>query len=92
MSETRGWKAGLDHKPWEAGGFYAVIAGAVALGLLIDYSPLDPIKALYWSAVVNGVIAVPMMAAMMLVAVNRKKMGEFVRDRACASSAGRRRR
>jgi len=58
-------------------GFYSVIGAAVALGLVIDYSGLDPIKALYWSAVVNGVIAVPMMAAMMIVAGNKKKMGEF---------------
>jgi NRAMP (natural resistance-associated macrophage protein)-like metal ion transporter len=77
VGETRGWKTGLDNKPWEAVGFYTVIGAAVALGLLIDYSGLDPIKALYWSAVVNGVIAVPMMAAMMIVANNKKKMGEF---------------
>jgi len=77
VGETRGWKTGLDNKPWEAVGFYSVIGAAVALGLVIDYSGLDPIKALYWSAVVNGVIAVPMMAAMMIVAGNKKKMGEF---------------
>jgi Mn2+/Fe2+ NRAMP family transporter len=77
VSESRNWKSGLDNMPWEARGFYAVIAAAVTLGLVIDYSGLDPIKALYWSAVVNGVIAVPMMAAMMVVAHNKKKMGEF---------------
>jgi len=43
----------------------------------IDWSPVDPIKALYWSAVLNGVIAVPMMAALMFVAHSRVKMGEF---------------
>jgi Mn2+/Fe2+ NRAMP family transporter len=47
------------------------------LGLGIDWSPIDPIKALYWSAVLNGVIAVPMMAALMFVASSRRKMGEF---------------
>jgi NRAMP (natural resistance-associated macrophage protein)-like metal ion transporter len=77
IGESRGWKVGLDNKPWEAVGFYLVIAMSVALGIGIDYSGLDPIKALYWSAVINGVIAVPMMAAMMLVATNRKRMGEF---------------
>lgn len=77
VGETRGWKVGLDNTPWEATGFYSVIAAAVALGLVIDYSGLDPIKALYWSAVVNGVIAVPMMAAMMFVAGHKKKMGAF---------------
>jgi NRAMP (natural resistance-associated macrophage protein)-like metal ion transporter len=78
VSEAEGWKTGLDKKPWQAVGFYSVIGAAVALGLAIDYSGLDPIKALYWSAVVNGVIAVPMMAAMMIVARSRRKMGEFV--------------
>jgi Mn2+/Fe2+ NRAMP family transporter len=77
VGETRGWKIGLDNKPWEAVGFYSVIGAAVALGLTIDYSGLDPIKALYWSAVVNGVIAVPMMAAMMFVSSHKKMMGQF---------------
>ncbi|HTT97176.1 MAG TPA: divalent metal cation transporter [Rhizomicrobium sp.] len=77
IGESRGWKVGLDNKPWEAVGFYLVIAMSVALGIGIDYSGLDPIKALYWSAVINGVIAVPMMAAMMIVATNRKQMGQF---------------
>jgi Mn2+/Fe2+ NRAMP family transporter len=76
VGETRGWKTGLDNMPWQARGFYAVIGAAVLLGLGIDYSPIDPIKALYWSAVLNGVIAVPMMAAMMYVAGN-KRMGKF---------------
>src|SRR6201985_35198 len=77
VAEAAGWKTGLDNMPWEARGFYTVIGAAVLLGLGIDYSPLDPIKALYWSAVLNGVIAVPMMAAMMVVAGSRKKMGRF---------------
>ena len=77
VCETRGWRIGLDYMPWEAVGFYSVIGAAVALGLGIDYSGLDPIKALYWSAVINGVIAVPMMAAMMYVSSHRRLMGEF---------------
>jgi Mn2+/Fe2+ NRAMP family transporter len=77
IGETEGWKVGLDSKPWEAIGFYLVIASAVALGIGIDYSGIDPIKALYWSAVINGIIAVPMMAAMMFVAGSKKKMGQF---------------
>jgi NRAMP (natural resistance-associated macrophage protein)-like metal ion transporter len=81
IGETRGWKVGLDNKPWEAVGFYLVIAMAVALGIGIDYSGIDPIKALYWSAVLNGVIAVPIMAAMMVVAGNKKKMGKFTAGR-----------
>ena len=77
IGEARGWRASLDTMPWEAKGFYTVIFAAIALGLGIDYSPIDPIKALYWSAVLNGVIAVPMMAAMMVVASHGKSMGTF---------------
>ncbi|MGH6827348.1 MAG: NRAMP family divalent metal transporter [Rhizomicrobium sp.] len=77
VGESRGWKIGLDFLPWQATGFYAIIGAAMVLGLGIDYSGLDPIRALYWSAVINGVIAVPMMAAMMHVAGHRKKMGQF---------------
>ena len=77
VGKSRGWKTGLDNMPWQAKGFYAVIGAAIFLGLGIDYSGLDPIKALYWSAVLNGVIAVPMMAAMMYVAGHHGKMGRF---------------
>jgi NRAMP (natural resistance-associated macrophage protein)-like metal ion transporter len=77
VAEAAGWKTGLDNMPWQARGFYMVIGAAVVLGLGIDYSPIDPIRALFWSAVLNGVIAVPMMAAMMVVASSKTKMGEF---------------
>jgi Mn2+/Fe2+ NRAMP family transporter len=77
VAEAAGWKTGLDNMPWQARGFYMVIGAAVLLGLGIDWSPIDPIKALYWSAVLNGVIAVPMMAALMFVAQSRAKMGAF---------------
>jgi NRAMP (natural resistance-associated macrophage protein)-like metal ion transporter len=77
VAEAAGWKTGLDNMPWQARGFYSVIGAAVLLGLGIDWSPIDPIKALYWSAVLNGVIAVPMMAALMYVAGSRAKMGKF---------------
>jgi NRAMP (natural resistance-associated macrophage protein)-like metal ion transporter len=78
VGEVRGWKCGLDHKPWEAVGFYSVLGAATLLGLGIDWSPLDPIKALFWSAVINGVIATPMMAAMMYVVSKRSEMGRFI--------------
>ena len=59
-----------------------MIGVATSLGLAVDYSSLDPIKALFWSAVLNGVIAVPLMAAMMIVVTRRHEMGDFVASRA----------
>ena len=82
ISESRGWKIGLEHKPREAIGFYAVIGLATVLGIAVDFSPLDPIKALFWSAVLNGVISVPILAAMMIVVSRRHEMGDFVATRA----------
>jgi NRAMP (natural resistance-associated macrophage protein)-like metal ion transporter len=81
VGEARGWPTGLENKPWEARGFYAIIGLATLLGLSINYLNIDPIKALIWSAVVNGVIAVPIMAAMMIVAGRRAQMGRFVAGR-----------
>jgi NRAMP (natural resistance-associated macrophage protein)-like metal ion transporter len=77
FGEAQGWKCGLANKPWEAVGFYGVIAAATLLGIGIEFSPLDPMRALFWSAVVNGVVAVPVMAAMMVVASRRSQLGRF---------------
>lgn len=81
VGEARNWKIGLEHKPWEAVGFYCVIGVATLLGIAIDWSPLDPIKALFWSAVINGVVAVPIMAAMMVVVARHSAMGRFTATR-----------
>lgn len=77
FAETQDWKAGLDHKPWEAVGFYGVIAAATLFGLSLEFVPLDPVKALFWSAVINGFVAVPIMIAMMMVVSSKKQMKEF---------------
>ena len=77
VAESRGWPVGLENKPWEAVGFYSIIALATILGMGIVFSPLDPIKALFWSAVVNGVIAAPIMVAMMIAASKPREMGRF---------------
>jgi hypothetical protein len=77
FGESQGWKCGLENKPWEAVGFYCVIIAATILGIGIDFSSLDPIKALFWSAVINGFVAVPVMAAMMWVGSQRDQMGRF---------------
>ncbi|THD64725.1 NRAMP family divalent metal transporter [Phenylobacterium sp.] len=77
MGETFGWHVGLARKPYRAKAFYWAIAIATVLGVLLNYSPIDPIKALFWSAVINGVVAVPVMALMMHLSSNPKVMGEF---------------
>jgi Mn2+/Fe2+ NRAMP family transporter len=78
IGELRGWRIGLEEKPRNAKAFYGVIALAMGLGLTMLFLPIDPIKALFWSAVLNGVIAVPLMAATMLVASSRAHLGPFV--------------
>jgi NRAMP (natural resistance-associated macrophage protein)-like metal ion transporter len=75
VSESFGWVEGLDRKPREAKAFYATIAVATIAGLTLNYAGVDPIKALYWAAVVNGLLAAPLMVVMMLIATNRKVMG-----------------
>ena len=82
IGEVRGWRIGLEHRLGEARSFYAVIAVSILLGIAVEISPLDPIKALVWSAVVNGVITVPILVAMMIVASNRRQMGKFTATRA----------
>ena len=77
VAETFEWKSGLDLKLFEAREFYAIIAFATLGGVLLDFTPIDPIKALFWSAVINGVIAVPIMVVMMLLADDPRVMGAF---------------
>ena len=77
VAETFEWKSGLDLKLLEAREFYAIIALATLGGVALDFTPIDPIKALFWSAVINGVIAVPIMVVMMLLADDPKVMGAF---------------
>lgn len=76
--EAFGWRTGLDRKPRRAPHFYGVIAAATAVGLAIDVAGIDPVQALIVSAVVNGVAAVPLLVALMLVARNTGAMGKFV--------------
>ncbi len=77
VSETFGWAEGLDRKPLEAKAFYGVIALATLGGLGINFLSIDPMKALYWSAVVNGLLAPPLMVVTMLIARNPRIMGRL---------------
>jgi NRAMP (natural resistance-associated macrophage protein)-like metal ion transporter len=78
VAETFNWKSSLGMELKSAKGFYAIIALATLVGVLLDFSPIDPVKALLWSAVINGVISVPLMIAMMRIATQQKVMDKFV--------------
>ncbi len=77
VGDSCGWKCGLEHKVKEAKGFYGVIAAATLLGIAISWSGIPPIQALFWSAVINGFVAVPIMVVMMLLVSRRGTMGRF---------------
>jgi Mn2+/Fe2+ NRAMP family transporter len=81
LCETMGWSWGLERKSTDARGFYGVIVVSLLVGLGLQYSPISPMKALFWSAVVNGLVAPPMMAVIILLASSRKVMGAFTASR-----------
>ncbi len=78
IGETFRWNASLEQKPADAKKFYAAIALCTALGLFLNLTALDPMKALFWAAVLNGLAAVPLMFVIMALATSRKVMGSFV--------------
>ena len=77
VGETFRWRVGLAQRPARAPAFYATIAAATVVGAGLNFTSLDPIKALIWSAVINGVAAVPIMAMIMLMASRKAVMGDF---------------
>lgn len=81
ISETLGWKEGLHRKYRRAHGFYVVIAGATLVGLLLNFLGIDPIKALIFTAVFNGIAAVPLLWMIARVGNNRKIMGDYRNSR-----------
>jgi Mn2+/Fe2+ NRAMP family transporter len=78
IGEAWKWPIGLSRDPEDAVAFYSTLAAAGVLGIALTFSPIDPIKALYWTAVINGVIAVPVMIVMMLMAREKHVMGKFI--------------
>lgn len=76
VAETFGWPSGLDENPRHAKKFYAVIAASTLVGVAIDFAGINPISALFWTAVINGVVAPPLLVVVMLVANNKRVMGE----------------
>jgi Mn2+/Fe2+ NRAMP family transporter len=81
LAEAMGWKSGLERRATDARGFYGVIAVSVLAGLFIQYLPISPMKALFWSAVINGVVAVPLMVVIILLASRKSVMGPFTSGR-----------
>jgi len=77
LCEAMGWSWGLERKTADARAFYGVIAASVLVGLAIQYSPIDPMKALFWSAVINGIVAVPLMVVVLLLATRTSVMGAY---------------
>jgi NRAMP (natural resistance-associated macrophage protein)-like metal ion transporter len=77
VGESRRWSVGLEKPPLAAWRFYAVIAVSTLVGVLLNAIHLDPVRALFWSAVINGVVAAPIMVMIMLLASRRKVMGSF---------------
>jgi NRAMP (natural resistance-associated macrophage protein)-like metal ion transporter len=77
VAETFRWRASLESKPQQAPKFYLVIAAATGIGLCLNFIGMNPIRALYWSAVINGVVAVPLMVLLMIMSANDKIVGKF---------------
>jgi Mn2+/Fe2+ NRAMP family transporter len=78
LAESLNWSLGLARQPTEAKAFYGTIAVATGLGIALNFTPIDPIKALFWCAVINGVVALPLMAVTMRLASQPQVMGRFV--------------
>jgi Mn2+/Fe2+ NRAMP family transporter len=76
-AEAMGWKWGLERRAADARGFYGVIAISVLAGLLMQFLPISPMKALFWSAVINGIVAIPLMIVIILLSTRRSVMGPF---------------
>lgn len=77
VGEAMDWRVGLEMKPARATKFYLTLGAATLVGLLLNFIHFDPVKSLFIAAVINGVLAAPVMALMMVMARNRKIMGRF---------------
>jgi Mn2+/Fe2+ NRAMP family transporter len=77
MGEAEGWEVGLAKQPLQAKAFYGAIIAATVLGATANFFELNPVKALVWSAVINGVVAVPVMALLLMMSSKSSIMGRF---------------
>jgi Mn2+/Fe2+ NRAMP family transporter len=85
LSEAMNWREGLERKVTDARGFYGIIAASVLMGLALQYSPISPMKALFLSAVINGVVAVPLLAVIVVLVSKRSVMGRYTASRSVRS-------
>ena len=81
LSEAMGWNEGLERRATDARGFYGIIAISVLLGLGMQYSPISPMKALFWSAIINGIVAVPLMIVIIVLVSKPSVMGPYTASR-----------
>jgi Mn2+/Fe2+ NRAMP family transporter len=81
LAEAMDWSWGLERKAVDARAFYGVIAVSVLLALVIQYSPISPMRALFWSAIINGIVAVPLMVVIILIVSSKAIMGKFTASR-----------
>ena len=81
LAEAMGWNAGLSRQPQDARRFYATIVAGTLIGVAVNFLHIDPMKLLFWTAVINGVVAVPLMVLMMLMTMRRDVMGQFTLPR-----------
>lgn len=77
VSEALKWRASLEKRPEQASNFYWTLIVATGLGLILNFVGIDPIRALFWAAVINGLVAAPIMAVLMLMSSDRRVMGRF---------------
>lgn len=82
VAETFGWPCSLNDKPLEDKQFYAVIIASTVVGMLINFVGINPMSALFWTAVINGVVSPPLLMVVMLVSNNKQVMGDKVNGRA----------
>jgi Mn2+/Fe2+ NRAMP family transporter len=78
VAEAMRWRFGMGRNLAQATKFYAIIAAAVLIGLTMNFIGVDPIQALFWTAVINGVVAVPLLVVIMLLASRRRVMRQFI--------------
>jgi Mn2+/Fe2+ NRAMP family transporter len=88
VAELFGWPSTLEANFPQAVGFYTIVLAATVIGFAMGFLPLNPIQLLVWTAVINGIVTVPIMAMMMLIVTNKTAMGRFQGRPALASQVG----